>query len=494
MKTTQHLLTVLFALVIFSCNNQSEEIETQETERVTEQINTTSTQVVEKHPEKLASSNQDFTFQPENSIPIETGFASFKGFNSFYRQFDKPFQVFTINTAVDTIIVCKEGTEILIRANSFVYSKKDELVAGEVQVKVREYYSVEDMLLANLTTKSGEQILETGGMIYIDAKSEGKKCELKDGATLDIGFPTSAKKEGMQSFNGNWKAGDINWELDATEKETETYMKEANTEARFPGAEEDKLLFFKNTINYPAIARDQNIQGTVYVQFDVTAMGDIENIEIFRGVEPPLNKEALRVVEKMPQWEPATKNGRSIRSRKTMPINFVLPKRVSKSSDFTGFTSNSSTAETDTKDKKFAKEFESDVNDKNIADKHISSVSKYLVSTSKLGWINCDRFTNDKRPKINFTLPLAYKGDVDVKMIFHKNKSILPGVTYGDNCTFLSVPEGREVTITVLKYENEHFYYASLNMTLQTNVTPKLEFKLVTMATLKEEIAKLNKI
>ena len=59
-----------------------------------------------------------------------------------------------------------------------------------------------------------------------------------------------------------------------------------------------------SNIKYPAIALENGIQGRVMVQFVVNPDGTVSNVSVVRGVDPNLDKEAIRVVSKSPKWTP----------------------------------------------------------------------------------------------------------------------------------------------------------------------------------------------
>lgn len=92
----------------------------------------------------------------------------------------------------------------------------------------------------------------------------------------------------------------------------------------FPGGELALRQFIANAIKYPVIAQENGIQGKVYVTFVVDADGGISDAKIARGVDPSLDKEALRVVNMLPKWKPGKQRGKPVRVSYTVPINFVL--------------------------------------------------------------------------------------------------------------------------------------------------------------------------
>lgn len=92
----------------------------------------------------------------------------------------------------------------------------------------------------------------------------------------------------------------------------------------FPGGELALRKYIANTIKYPESAVKKGIQGKVYVTFVVTKDGAIANAKIARGVDTSLDKEALRVVNSLPQWKPGKQKGENVNVQYTVPINFVL--------------------------------------------------------------------------------------------------------------------------------------------------------------------------
>lgn len=92
----------------------------------------------------------------------------------------------------------------------------------------------------------------------------------------------------------------------------------------FPGGELALRKYIANAIKYPVIAQENGIQGKVYVTFVVDKDGSISEAKIARGVDPSIDKEALRVVNSLPKWKPGKQRGKPVRVSYTVPINFVL--------------------------------------------------------------------------------------------------------------------------------------------------------------------------
>lgn len=92
----------------------------------------------------------------------------------------------------------------------------------------------------------------------------------------------------------------------------------------FPGGPEALQRYLSQSVRYPVIAQENGIQGRVYIQFVINQNGEVTNATILRGVDPSLDREALRVVEAMPKWKPGKQRNRPVRVSYTVPINFVL--------------------------------------------------------------------------------------------------------------------------------------------------------------------------
>ena len=92
----------------------------------------------------------------------------------------------------------------------------------------------------------------------------------------------------------------------------------------FPGGEQELFNYLNKNIKYPAIARENGIQGRVFVNFFVDAEGKVKDAKILRGLGSGLDDEALRVVRNMPAWKPGMQNGRVVQVQYNLPIVFTL--------------------------------------------------------------------------------------------------------------------------------------------------------------------------
>ncbi len=93
---------------------------------------------------------------------------------------------------------------------------------------------------------------------------------------------------------------------------------------KFPGGDAELLKFIAKSIKYPVIAQENGIQGRVICSFVVNRDGSVVDAEVLRGVDPSLDKEALRVIATMPKWTPGKQRGKPVRVKYTVPITFRL--------------------------------------------------------------------------------------------------------------------------------------------------------------------------
>ncbi len=128
---------------------------------------------------------------------------------------------------------------------------------------------------------------------------------------------------------------DIDSEMD---EDTEVEIKEIEEEveaapqiftiveeqAEFPGGYQKMMEFISKNVDYPDIARETNIQGTVYVQFVVRKDGSITDAKVLRGIGGGCDEEALRVVKKMPKWKPGKQRNQPVNMYFNLPMKFKL--------------------------------------------------------------------------------------------------------------------------------------------------------------------------
>ncbi len=110
-------------------------------------------------------------------------------------------------------------------------------------------------------------------------------------------------------------------EKEEAEEEIFVFVEE---EASFPGGVDALYAYLNKNLQYPELARESNISGTVVIKFVVEKDGSITRASILREIGGGCGKEALRVVKGMPKWKPGKQSGRAVRSEFTLPVQFEL--------------------------------------------------------------------------------------------------------------------------------------------------------------------------
>jgi Ca-activated chloride channel family protein len=92
----------------------------------------------------------------------------------------------------------------------------------------------------------------------------------------------------------------------------------------FPGGETAMLEFVGKSLQYPVIAQENGIQGTVIVRFKVNVDGSISDVQVLRSLDPACDKEAIRIIKALPKFIPAKQNGVNVAVWYTFPVKFKL--------------------------------------------------------------------------------------------------------------------------------------------------------------------------
>ncbi len=114
--------------------------------------------------------------------------------------------------------------------------------------------------------------------------------------------------------------GNDNQDIDTTIYE----LKDLSRKPEPVGGMEALYRFIAENIDYPEEAIQNEIEGTVYVRFVVTYKGKVDKVQIFRGVDPLLDEEAVRVVKKLPPFKPGMQAGHPVNVWFILPITFKL--------------------------------------------------------------------------------------------------------------------------------------------------------------------------
>ncbi|WP_289043593.1 hypothetical protein [uncultured Olleya sp.] len=437
--------------------------------------------------------------------------------SSFYNSVKKQPEIKTINNEKETTITFKEGTILTIPAKCFV-DANGKLARGNINIEVTEYYKLSDMLLANLTTKSDGNQIETGGMLFIKALKDDKQLQLKPGSSIEYIFSSDAsKKKDMQLFLGEENKDGVNWTLDnithksnavltsaemvlIEEEDMEVPIQYVEEVPVFPGCENvtnsEKIKCFKDALskivsrNFDInLAEDLKLTGKhkILTSFKIDKEGEVVDIQA-SAAHTLLAKEAIRVLKLIPKLKPGKQRDYTVIVPYSLPINFNVD----------GSTKNNPSVITIKDKTSFQKKFEERLQNKDstttglVGTVTANDVSRYAFYGSQLGWINCDRFVRSNTNTIKFKLKVKDANGADVKMIFKSYNSILPSKSNNDNYDFGTVAVDEKVILVVIKMIDDKLYLGIKNTTTKEISELDFDFRKVSLDQLKSELQQLN--
>ncbi|MCP9751777.1 hypothetical protein [Ferruginibacter sp. HRS2-29] len=398
----------------------------------------------------------------------------------------KEAQEFDIDNSKDTLLFCKEGAALLIPAAT--------LGNGAVKISIREYFKKSDIVLNKLTTMSNSDQLVSGGMVHIGATKNGQPVQTVSNNPVRLILPdTTANMKYMQLFYGDngrggrvaqgnidtaeAGAGLINWIAQTSNFTTQQFQTQVwvldlrNEPFKIKNRKKGEVAVF-NIVHEPKLPREQIRQmlkekyGYYKVRF-----GFGQNSFFHGRTTTYLNRSGT--YSDIPIGD-SIWMGKSQADKYNLPFSKtrVVVSR-SESVDGTTYSAISRTVNADVIEK---------IND------------KYGVEISSLGWINCDRFYNDSRKKVNYAVNLgdAAKNYYTV-LVFDNYRSVMPGYISGNEIRYNMLPLGEPVTIVSIGIDAKGQAVVAMKKTKVSEETlTGLHFETTTPTDLKASLSKMD--
>ena len=156
------------------------------------------------------------TTNPTDIIIVKDEYENKIAIQNFFNSLASESQFYNINSLKDTIVICKNGTALNIKANSFTTLNKIA-VEGIVQVEIKEAYKFTDIIANGLHTVSNSNLLTSAGMVFTNAKKGEQKLDINIKQAIEITMASASKKEKIQLFyldknaNDNLLISNSNW-------------------------------------------------------------------------------------------------------------------------------------------------------------------------------------------------------------------------------------------------------------------------------------------
>lgn len=116
----------------------------------------------------------------------------------------------------------------------------------------------------------------------------------------------------------------ISFSKQESKKDTAEIYTTAEQMPSFPGGKDALSKYIRKQLHYPKTAMKNGVQGKVVVRFVVEKDGSITNANIISSLGPDCDKEALRVINAMPKWDPGMQNGVFVAVYYNLPITFAM--------------------------------------------------------------------------------------------------------------------------------------------------------------------------
>jgi hypothetical protein len=361
-------------------------------------------------------------------------------------------QSFFFQADKETVLKDKSGTTLRISKNTFVDSSGNP-VKGTIHMELKEVFSPADFVLGNMTTTSDGKYLQSGGMIYTNATSDGKQLRIADGKDIGVVVPTDSTIEGMQLFEGVQDSTGINWKNPVALNKPVLpgqipagVQEVVNEETGSTNVSVETQGDLNRDMDYPQDVLDSvfNIawggKGLIITKDSVVKIGKYK----IRLVKEDTVREVFWPAELDPTFT-------------STPVKGVNT-----------FTEDSKT--------------------------------NYIFSIKKLGWANIDRLFSDPRTKeVEFVTSIKNQAEfktIYVSLIVSNQKMYIPGYQKKDN-TFSfthgdyekpSLPVSETATILATAYKDDKPYFAIQKIKIQDKQKISFQLTETTMGKLKAEL------
>jgi hypothetical protein len=415
-------------------------------------------------------------------------------------------QYFRIRADRDTLLMGAEGTTVWVPAHVFE-QQHAPVLTGEIEIRLREFYSLADILLQRLATTAGPALLETAGMMQLTATATGQACTVKRGSSLEVGFPTKQVHENMQLFNGVSKPGHaLDWQP-AHRQWARASRERAWRRPSYPHGYGGMRGHLQRQIPYSAATAERlasqhqprpvrrwlrhlgqygPLVGAVAATFEVSASGQLTEVRPLATSDPELTACVQQALHRLTaRWRPAsTGRGVAVRSQLTVEVLFTADQRV--------VVEHLWWNEAATHAMYRADQLKSQsLTATQLQGATAPEAASYLFQATNLGWLNCDRFIRFTAPLISQHVALAGP-PTDMSLVLRVRRSVLRGSGRANQISFERVPKGEAATLIAIRRDQGQLYLAMRDIVVSQQPEPPLDFKPMTVGELKAAIARLE--
>ena len=425
--------------------------------------------------------------------------------SSLYRELAIAPQTFKLQTNKDTLIRGEKGTVLLIPKNAFVGVPEGAVI----DFNLKEAYSFSDIIRENLNTMSGDKALQTGGMIYLEARYNAQELTLQE--SLKVQFSSKESQlEGMQLFTGERSSAHdeaINWTpLSNRVAVSDTFTKPMDIFAKDDGLFEPyfivneqtkKVLTFKELCDITSCS-PLLIFGNDTCSIRPNMPNQCSALAMFAQVRRPLWKASAAQIHREAFDDIYNLYGvNDLATLKQQSADKYDDLMVQRQFIVTGVETEAyleRLKKEDTsrliaieKEKALSIELEKERIRDSVFTENLSK--NPILGLDRLGWVNCDRLLEQEK---TVTLKLAIPKNCTVKLILKKQKRIiLPKNSLAEQPKY-AVGVTEEVVVVAMKTEDGVSYFSMKDIKPQNNQTFTPEFEAMTPVEIKKRLKVLD--
>lgn len=439
-------------------------------------------------------------------------------------------QTFTLQSDKGAKLEGKEGTNIWIEPNTFRFADGSSPQTA-ITITLKEAYGYEDMILDGLSTHSSGNLLETGGMIYLEAAADGRPLQIGSQNEVVVGMPTTQQLPGMQLFMGEQNAaGQVtNWS--PTEQAFRTGLNEmltalpkkpklAHQWIKPPKAAIDysnepvkpRKPFKPNQPNKPS--KEETYYNTGILRKLVIGKSRMAKKEAklyakkMKDYERKLaryedRKKAYDVAMLKYQEEVSTFDQRHeewAEGLEKQELNFraspefkayLAKKEKSQAARFKLYEEQMAAWER-LKEQRLT-EYEEKYADQIVGSKSLSM--QYLYRINQLGWINCDRFYNiPAEEKMNLAVADDDEEKEEIFIVFKDIKSMMKAQRQPTTNAYLTqaVPKNAAIRIVGIKVKNGKAHLAIKDTTAGASSLHQLTYQPTSLKMIRQALQNLD--
>lgn len=351
----------------------------------------------------------------------------------FYTAIKKEGQSFSIPADRDTAITGKEGTQLKIKA--FTFSGRTGLIrSGRISITLTEYYQYDDIIAAKLNTVSGGRQLVTGGMVHIQAEMNGLPLQVDPVRTIELKIPTDNYDQDMELFVDATSSAPTEFlgrqRFDTTQAGT---VRDGSNVNWIPAGQSQRLFGNENASSIDVIDLSAAPYRVSYRKHKTVGKFFYDEWPGFdeKTLKEELYKRYGTYYDKIKLRKAGKREIREIIEERNMDFD-----QASRSGLVTAYDS--------------ARYFKQKNKDSAYYSRQLKLAKYYRFEITSLGWINCDRFYNDRRPLTELTINLGEgydAGDFVTHLVFPRLRSVMIGHYRGSYIQFRSIPEDEPVQL-----------------------------------------------